>query len=44
MTIHYSGVTREAQDRIAEGVTEMITLHLDGKPLPEDFLVVDASS
>jgi formate dehydrogenase len=41
MTIHCSGMTREAQDRIAEGVTEMLAAHLDGRPLPDDFLVVD---
>jgi formate dehydrogenase len=40
MTIHCSGMTREAQDRIAEGVTEMLDAHVAGTPLPEDFLVV----
>ena len=44
MTIHYSGMTREAQDRIVEGVTEMLTAYFDGDPLPEDFLVVDPSA
>lgn len=44
MTIHYSGMTREAQERIAEGVTEMLDAFADGRPMPEDFLVVDASS
>ena len=40
MTIHCSGMTLEAQDRIAEGVHEMITAHFDGKPQPDDFVVV----
>lgn len=44
MTIHCSGMTLEAQDRIAEGVREMLEAHLDGRPLPDDFLVVDPSS
>lgn len=43
MTIHCSGMTLEAQDRIAEGVREMLEAHLDGRPLPDDFLVVDPS-
>lgn len=41
MTIHCSGMTLEAQDRIAEGVREMLTKYMDGEPLPEDFLVVE---
>lgn len=40
MTIHCSGMTLEAQDRIAEGVHEMLAAHLDGRPVPEDFVVV----
>lgn len=44
MTIHCSGMTLEAQDKIAEGVTEMLAAHLDGRPLPEDFLVVDPTA
>ena len=44
MTIHYSGMTREAQDKIAEGVTEMLAAYIDGRALPEDFLVVDPSA
>ncbi|HEY2222866.1 NAD-dependent formate dehydrogenase [Actinomycetospora sp.] len=44
MTIHCSGMTREAQDRIAEGVHEMLAAHLDGRALPEDFLVVDPAA
>jgi formate dehydrogenase len=41
MTIHYSGMTREAQDRIAEGVAEMLDAHIDGRPLPAEFVMVD---
>lgn len=44
MTIHYSGMTLEAQDKIAEGVHEMLALHLDGRPMPDDFVVVDPSA
>jgi formate dehydrogenase len=44
MTIHCSGMTLEAQDRIAEGVHEMLALHFDGKPMPDDFVVVDPSA
>ncbi len=44
MTIHCSGMTVEAQDRIAEGVTEMLDAHVAGTPLPEDFLVVTPES
>ncbi|MET7638678.1 NAD-dependent formate dehydrogenase [Streptomyces sp. NPDC005438] len=43
MTIHYSGMTREAQHRIAAGVREILTAHLEGEPLPEDYLLVDGS-
>ena len=41
MTIHYSGMTREAQDRIAKGVTEMLDAHMDGRPLPSEFVGVN---
>lgn len=44
MTIHCSGMTLEAQDRIAEGVHEMLALHFGGKPMPDDFVVVDPSA
>ena len=44
MTIHCSGMTLEAQDRIAEGVHEMLAAHLDGRPMPDDFVVVDPSA
>lgn len=44
MTIHYSGMTREAQGRIAEGVTEMLDLFAAGSPMPGDFLMVDPAA
>ena len=44
MTIHYSGMTRDAQDRIAEGATEMLDAHLDGRPLASEFVMVDPAS
>ncbi|HEY2196040.1 MAG TPA: NAD-dependent formate dehydrogenase [Actinomycetospora sp.] len=44
MTIHCSGMTLEAQDRIAEGVHEMLAAHLDGRPVPDDFVVVAPSA
>jgi formate dehydrogenase len=44
MTIHCSGMTLEAQDRIAEGVREMLEAHLDGRPVPSDFVVVDPAA
>ncbi|GAA4924126.1 formate dehydrogenase [Actinomycetospora succinea] len=44
MTIHCSGMTLEAQDRIAEGVREMLDAHLDGRRVPDDFLVVDPAA
>jgi formate dehydrogenase len=40
MTIHYSGMTREAQDRIAEGVREMLDAFADGREMPSDYLMV----
>lgn len=40
MTIHCSGMTREAQERIAEGVREMLDAHIDGQPLPSEFVMV----
>ncbi|MFP5070725.1 NAD-dependent formate dehydrogenase [Pseudonocardia nantongensis] len=39
MTIHYSGMTVEAQRRIADGVREILDAHLDGEPIPEDYVV-----
>lgn len=41
MTIHYSGMTVEAQRRIAAGVRELLTAYLDGRPLPEDYVLVE---
>ena len=31
-------------DRIAEGVKEMLEAHFDGKPLPDDFVMVSPDS
>jgi formate dehydrogenase len=39
MTIHYSGMTVEAQRRIADGVREILSAHLAGDALPEDYVV-----
>ncbi|MFP5070980.1 NAD-dependent formate dehydrogenase [Pseudonocardia nantongensis] len=39
MTIHYSGMTIEAQRRIVAGVHEILGAHLAGNPVPEDFVV-----
>ncbi|WP_308405785.1 NAD-dependent formate dehydrogenase [Streptomyces tardus] len=41
MTIHYSGMTRQAQRRIADGVREILDAHLTGTPLPEDYVLVE---
>ncbi|WP_329454520.1 hypothetical protein [Streptomyces sp. NBC_01497] len=43
MTIHYSGMTLEAQERIAAGVEEILRAYLSGEPLPPDYVLVDAS-
>ena len=39
LTIHYSGMTVEAQARIADGVREILDAHLAGEPLPDDYVV-----
>ena len=39
MTIHYSGMTLEAQSRIADGVREILDAHLAGEAVPEDYVV-----
>ena len=44
MTIHCSGMTREAQQRIAGGIEEMLRAHLGGEALPEDYVLVDPSA
>lgn len=43
MTIHYSGMTIEAQRRLAAGVREILDAHLAGDPLPEDYVVAAPS-
>lgn len=44
MTIHYSGMTIEAQRRIADGVREILDAHLDGVPVPGDYVVAAPDS
>ncbi|MFC5141065.1 NAD-dependent formate dehydrogenase [Actinomycetospora rhizophila] len=44
MTIHCSGMTQEAQVKIAEGVREMLEAHFDGRPLPADYVMVDPAA
>lgn len=39
LTIHYSGMTIEAQRRIADGVREILQAHLGGQAPPEDYVV-----
>ncbi|MEV1292106.1 NAD-dependent formate dehydrogenase [Pseudonocardia sp. NPDC049635] len=39
MTIHYSGMTVEAQERIVDGVREILDAHLTGQPVPDDYVV-----
>lgn len=39
MTIHYSGMTVEAQRRIVAGVHEIVGAHLSGDEIPEDYVV-----
>jgi len=40
MTPHYSGTTLNAQARYAAGVREVLDASLLGKPIREEFLVV----
>ncbi|MFD0500813.1 NAD-dependent formate dehydrogenase [Streptomyces rhizosphaericus] len=44
MTIHCSGMTIEAQKRIAAGVEEILRAHLGDQPLPSDYVLVDPTS
>ena len=44
LTIHCSGMTLEAQQRIAAGVREILQAHLAGEAPPEDFLLVDPTA
>lgn len=41
MTPHYSGTTLDAQARYARGVHEILDCHFTGKPIQEDYLIVD---
>jgi formate dehydrogenase len=44
MTIHYSGMTIEAQQRIAAGVREILTAYIEGAELPDDYVVAAPES
>jgi hypothetical protein len=37
---HYSGMTVEAQRRIASGVREILEAHLNGQSLPEHYVLL----
>jgi formate dehydrogenase len=39
MTIHYSGMTIEAQRRIVDAVREILAAHLEGASPPQDYVV-----
>lgn len=41
MTIHYSGMTLEAQKRIEDGVKEMLTQHFNNKEIEPKNVIVD---
>jgi formate dehydrogenase len=38
---HYSGTTLEAQRRYADGVRNCLTRFMNGRPIEQDFLIVD---
>lgn len=40
MTIHYSGMTLEAQERIEDGVKDILTREFEGRDMrPQDVIV-----
>lgn len=41
LTVHYSGMTVEAQKRIQKGVQEILTSFINKKPIKESYLIVD---
>jgi formate dehydrogenase len=41
MVPHYSGTTLEAQRRYADGVRNCLTRFMNGRPIEQDFLIVD---
>jgi formate dehydrogenase len=42
MTPHTSGTSLSAQARYAAGVREILECYFDGRPLREEYLIVDA--
>jgi len=44
MTPHYSGTTLDAQARYAAGVKEILSNYFDGKPQPNEYLILDSGS
>lgn len=41
LTVHYSGMTVEAQERIQKGVKEMLTNFIEGSSIRDEYLIVD---
>jgi len=41
LTPHYSGTTLDAQSRYARGVHDILDCHFAGKPIREDYVIVD---
>ena len=41
MTVHYSGMTVEAQKRIQKGVEEMLTNAMEGTSIRPEYVIVD---
>ncbi|CPZ29171.1 Putative NAD-dependent formate dehydrogenase [Mycobacteroides abscessus] len=42
MTVHYSGMTLEAQARIEEGVKDILTRFFNNEPFQDKDIIVDA--
>ncbi|MFS0752691.1 NAD-dependent formate dehydrogenase [Oceanobacillus sp. 1P07AA] len=41
LTVHYSGMTVEAQERIQKGVQEILTSFMNNDPINDSYLIVD---
>ena len=41
LTVHYSGMTVEAQERIQKGVIEMLTNLMENTPIRDEYIIVD---
>ncbi|BAC12673.1 hypothetical conserved protein [Oceanobacillus iheyensis HTE831] len=41
LTVHYSGMTVEAQERIQTGVQEILTSYMNNNPINDSYLIVD---